>query len=342
MSDTTQTQDPWATAPADTGAAPANDAAANAGDAWSSAPPPATHDAAASGADWLSSAPAQPEHFSLLDPFHKAWVPFDTWVTQGIDWLVLHFRPLFQGIRVPVDMILSGFQQLLLGMPAPIAILVFSLLAWQVSGLGMGAATLLSLVAIGAIGAWSQAMVTLALVLQRTKVISPITGYVSRRSVQVGAQIAAGSPLMAVVPADHIWVDANFKETQIANMRIGQPATVVSDVYGDDVVYQGKVAGIDMGTGSAFSLLPAQNATGNWIKVVQRLPVRIELDAKQVADHPLRIGLSTLVTVDTANLDGRVLADVVRDKPLYQSDALALNLAPVNQLIADVIHANAG
>lgn len=125
-------------------------------------------------------------------------------------------------------------------------------------------------------------------------------------------------------------------------MRIGQPATVVSDVYGDDVVYQGKVVGIDMGTGSAFSLLPAQNATGNWIKVVQRLPVRIELDAKQVADHPLRIGLSTLVTVDTANLDGRVLADVVRDKPLYQSDALALNLAPVNQLIADVIHANAG
>ncbi|POX28293.1 multidrug export protein EmrA [Serratia marcescens] len=180
------------------------------------------------------------------------------------------------------------------------------------------------------------------LALQRTKVISPITGYVSRRSVQVGAQIAAGSPLMAVVPADHIWVDANFKETQIANMRIGQLATVVSDVYGDDVVYQGKVAGIDMGTGSAFSLLPAQNATGNWIKVVQRLPVRIELDAKQVADHPLRIGLSTLVTVDTANLDGRVLADVVRDKPLYQSDALALNLAPVNQLIADVIHANAG
>lgn len=84
-------------------------------------------------------------------------------------------------------------------------------------------------------------------------------------------------------------------------MRIGQPATVVSDVYGDDVVYQGKVAGIDMGTGSAFSLLPAQNATGNWLKVVQRLPVRIELDAKQVADHPLRIGLSTLVTVDTAN-----------------------------------------
>ncbi|RLM09604.1 multidrug export protein EmrA [Gibbsiella quercinecans] len=180
------------------------------------------------------------------------------------------------------------------------------------------------------------------LALQRTQVISPITGYVSRRSVQVGAQIAAGSPLMAVVPADHVWVDANFKETQIANMRIGQSATVVSDVYGDDVLYNGKVVGIDMGTGSAFSLLPAQNASGNWIKVVQRLPVRIELDAKQVAEHPLRIGLSTLVKVDTADQAGRMLADVVRDTPRYQSDALALDLAPVNQIIAEIIHANAG
>ncbi|NTX81171.1 glycine betaine/L-proline ABC transporter permease ProW [Serratia proteamaculans] len=171
MSDTTQ--DPWATAPADAGAsaAPATDAAnsaAPAGDAWSSAPPPASHDAvnqAAQGSDWLNSAPAQPEHFNLLDPFHKTWVPFDSWVTHGIDWLVMHFRPLFQGIRVPVDFILSGFQQLLLGMPAPVAILLFSLIAWQLSSLGMGAATLVSLIAIGAIGAWSQAMVTLALVL---------------------------------------------------------------------------------------------------------------------------------------------------------------------------------
>ncbi len=171
MSDTTQ--DPWATAPADAGAtaAPATDAAnsaAPAGDAWSSTPPPASHEAAnqaAQGSDWLNSAPAQPEHFNLLDPFHKTWVPFDSWVTHGIDWLVMHFRPLFQGIRVPVDFILSGFQQLLLGMPAPIAILLFSLIAWQLSSLGMGAATLVSLIAIGAIGAWSQAMVTLALVL---------------------------------------------------------------------------------------------------------------------------------------------------------------------------------
>ena len=143
------------------------------------------------------------------------------------------------------------------------------------------------------------------LALQRTKVVSPITGFVSRRSVQVGAEIANGAPLMAVIPANEMWIDANFKETQLANMRIGQPATIVTDFYGDDVVFQGKVVGLDMGTGSAFSLLPAQNATGNWIKVVQRLPVRIELDAKQLAEHPLRIGLSTTVRVDTADTDGR-------------------------------------
>lgn len=178
--------------------------------------------------------------------------------------------------------------------------------------------------------------------LQRTRIVSPITGFVSRRSVQVGAQISPGMPLMAVVAPDHVWVDANFKETQIANMRIGQEATVVSDLYGSDVVFKGKVVGIDMGTGSAFSLLPAQNATGNWIKVVQRLPVRIELDAQQVAEHPLRIGLSTLVKVDTTNLDGLVLSDTVRQKSLFETSALTLDLAPVNQMIADVIHANAG
>ncbi len=100
-----------------------------------------------------------------MDPFQNTWIPLDSWVTQGIDWVVLHFRPLFQGIRVPVDFILSGFQTLLLGMPAPVAILVFALIAWQFSTLSMGAATLISLIAIGAIGAWSQAMVTLALVL---------------------------------------------------------------------------------------------------------------------------------------------------------------------------------
>ncbi|HDL8053076.1 TPA: multidrug efflux MFS transporter periplasmic adaptor subunit EmrA [Yersinia enterocolitica] len=180
------------------------------------------------------------------------------------------------------------------------------------------------------------------LALQRTKVVSPITGFVSRRSVQVGAEIANGAPLMAVIPANEMWIDANFKETQLANMRIGQPATVVTDFYGDDVVFQGKVVGLDMGTGSAFSLLPAQNATGNWIKVVQRLPVRIELDAKQLTEHPLRIGLSTTVRVDTADTDGQVLAQNVRKEPAFVTNALSLDLAPVNQMISDIVHANAG
>ncbi len=146
---------------------------------------------------------------------------------------------------------------------------------------------------------------------------------------------------MAAVPAHHLWVDTNFKETQLANMRIAQPVTVVSDIYGDDVVYQGKVVGLDMGTGSAFSLLPEQNATGNWIKVVQRLHVRIELDAQQLAEHPLRIGLSTLVKVDTANVEGKVLSDAPRSAPAYQSDALTLDLAPVNTLFDTIIRANA-
>lgn len=180
------------------------------------------------------------------------------------------------------------------------------------------------------------------LALQRTKIVSPMTGYVSRRSVQPGAQISTTTPLMAVVPANNLWVDANFKETQLAHMRIGQTATVVSDIYGDDVKYTGKVVGLDMGTGSAFSLLPAQNATGNWIKVVQRLPVRIELDPKQLADHPLRIGLSTLVTVDTANRDGQILASQVRSTPAYESNAREISLDPVNKLIDDIVKANAG
>ncbi|WP_336755789.1 glycine betaine/L-proline ABC transporter permease ProW [Pantoea sp. USHLN298] len=159
-----ETSNPWDTAsaaPASSQAAPATSGGA---DAWGAPDGSTTPDAASS--DWLHSAPAaQPEHFNLLDPFHKTWIPLDHWVTNGIDWVVNHFRPLFQGIRVPVDYILSAFQQLLLGMPAPVAILVFALIAWQIASPAMGIATLISLVLIGAIGAWSQAMVTLALVL---------------------------------------------------------------------------------------------------------------------------------------------------------------------------------
>ncbi|ACS84698.1 multidrug efflux MFS transporter periplasmic adaptor subunit EmrA [Musicola paradisiaca] len=180
------------------------------------------------------------------------------------------------------------------------------------------------------------------LALKRTHIVSPVEGYVSRRSVQLGARITTSSSLMAVVPANNLWVDANFKETQLTHMRIGQPATITSDLYGDDVVYKGRVVGLDMGTGSAFSLLPAQNATGNWIKVVQRLPVRIELDPKQLAEHPLRIGLSMLVKVDTAIAEGKSLSDAPRTAPAYQSDALELDQTPVNQLIDRIIRANAG
>ncbi|RAU49817.1 multidrug export protein EmrA [Pseudocitrobacter sp. RIT415] len=179
------------------------------------------------------------------------------------------------------------------------------------------------------------------LALQRTKIVSPMTGYVSRRQVQPGAQISPTTALMAVVPANNLWIDANFKETQLAHMRIGQPVTVISDIYGDDVEYHGKVVGLDMGTGSAFSLLPAQNATGNWIKVVQRLPVRVELDEKQLAEHPLRIGLSTLVKVDTSNRDGQILASQVRTSPAYESNAREISLDPVNKLINDIVQANA-
>jgi len=158
--------DPWGS-PSDAATSqPAPDAAAGGStDAWG-APSGGGHEAAASGSDWLNSAPApQAEHFNILDPFHQTLIPLDGWVTTAIDWIVSHFRPLFQGIRLPVDYILSAFQHMLLGMPAPVAIMVFSLIAWQLSSLGMGIATLVSLIAIGAIGAWSQAMVTLALVL---------------------------------------------------------------------------------------------------------------------------------------------------------------------------------
>ncbi|WP_331842768.1 multidrug efflux MFS transporter periplasmic adaptor subunit EmrA [Pantoea agglomerans] len=180
------------------------------------------------------------------------------------------------------------------------------------------------------------------LALQRTEIRSPMDGFVSRRSVQVGSQISTSTPLLAVVPATNLWVDANFKETQLAGVRIGQPVTVVADIYGDEVVYQGKVAGLDMGTGSAFSLLPAQNATGNWIKVVQRLPVRIELNQEDIARHPLRIGLSTLVKIDTTSKEGSALATSTRQQAAYSSNALAIDLAPVNQLITDIVRANAG
>ena len=150
------------------------------------------------------------------------------------------------------------------------------------------------------------------LAVQRADVPAPVSGTVARRSVQVGQRVQAGVPLMSVVQLDSVWVDANFKEGQLERLRLGQPATLEADVYGKHVVFHGKVAGMGAGTGAAFSLLPAQNATGNWIKVVQRVPVRIALDSKEVAQNPLQVGLSMNVTVNVADESGRSVADTPR------------------------------
>ena len=147
------------------------------------------------------------------------------------------------------------------------------------------------------------------LALERTRIPAPVSGYVAKRAVQLGQRVAPGAPLMAVIPLDQVWVDANFKEGQLHHMRIGQPVTLTADVYGSAVEYHGKVAGLSAGTGSAFALLPAQNATGNWIKVVQRLPVRIALDSAELAAHPLQVGLSMQVEVDVHDPRGHQLAE---------------------------------
>ena len=155
---------------------------------------------------------------------------------------------------------------------------------------------------------------------QRNTIYAPVSGYVAERSVQLGNSVAAGQQLMTVVPLHNLWIDANFKESQLRHIRIGQPAKVVSDLYGSDAEYHGKVIGLGAGTGSVFSLLPAQNATGNWIKVVQRVPVRIALDNQQLDQHPLRIGLSTDVAVDISNDHGSVLAATSTQPPVAQTD----------------------
>jgi membrane fusion protein, multidrug efflux system len=148
-----------------------------------------------------------------------------------------------------------------------------------------------------------------ALALQRTDLVAPVDGYVARRNVQLGQRVQAGSPLMSVIALSEVWVEANFKESQLTNLRLDQPVELTADVYGKKVVYHGVIEGLGAGTGAAFALLPAQNATGNWIKVVQRVPVRVKLDAAEVAAHPLRVGLSMDAKVDISKTDGRMLAD---------------------------------
>jgi membrane fusion protein, multidrug efflux system len=154
---------------------------------------------------------------------------------------------------------------------------------------------------------------------QRNAIYAPVSGYVAERSVQLGNSVAAGQQLMTVVPLHDLWIDANFKESELRHIRIGQPVTVTSDLYGSDAKYQGKVIGLGAGTGSVFSLLPAQNATGNWIKVVQRVPVRIALDNQALDKHPLRIGLSADVTVDIRDDKGSMLANTPAQQPVAQT-----------------------
>lgn len=159
------------------------------------------------------------------------------------------------------------------------------------------------------------------LAARRNAIMAPVSGYVAKRSVQVGSRIAPGAPLLSIVPLDQLWIDANFKESELRDIRVGQPATIEADIYGGKVVYHGKVVGLGAGTGSAFSLLPAQNATGNWIKVVQRVPVRISLDPKELQAHPLRIGLSTTVDVDISH-EGGALGTVAPAAPAYATTVL--------------------
>ena len=178
------------------------------------------------------------------------------------------------------------------------------------------------------------------LALQRTRVRAPVTGYVARRGVQLGERIAPGGPLMAIVPLERLRVDANFREVQLKHMRIGQPVTVITDLYGGQVKYHGTVAGLGLGTGAAFALLPAQNATGNWIKVVQRVPVRIALEGRELAAHPLRIGLSTNASVDIHDDSGPQLAPAPRQEPVLTTSAYDIDRREITARIAQIIGEN--
>ena len=178
------------------------------------------------------------------------------------------------------------------------------------------------------------------LALVRTSVRAPVTGYGARRNVQLGERIAPGAPLMVLVPLGRLWLEANFREMQLRHMRIGQPATVVADLYGGHVSYHGRVAGLGLGTGSAFALLPAQNATGNWIKVVQRVPVRIALDPHELAAHPLRIGLSTVVRVDVHDTSGAALAQTPRREPVLETRTYDIDTSSIRARIEQIINDN--
>ncbi|KRG44123.1 multidrug transporter [Stenotrophomonas pictorum JCM 9942] len=174
----------------------------------------------------------------------------------------------------------------------------------------------------------------------RAGIVAPVTGYVARRSVQVGQRVQPGAVLMAVVPTEQMWVEANFKETQLRHMRLGQQVELRSDLYGGDVRYAGRITSLGMGTGSAFSLLPAQNASGNWIKIVQRVPVRIAIDEKQLAEHPLRIGLSMKAEVNLHDQQGGVLPAQAATGTVYGTQVYGQQLQAADALIHRIIQDN--
>jgi len=178
--------------------------------------------------------------------------------------------------------------------------------------------------------------------LQRLELLAPVDGHVAKRSVQLGQRVPAGAPLMTLVALNQLWVDANFKESQLDNIRIGQPVKMQADVYGTEVIYHGTVIGLGAGTGAAFALLPAQNATGNWIKIVQRVPVRIAIDPKDLTGHPLRVGLSMDVTIDTADLKGKALNDTPRSAPAAITSVFETPSQAADQRVAHIIAANVG
>lgn len=179
--------------------------------------------------------------------------------------------------------------------------------------------------------------------LQRTVIRSPVTGYIAERNVQVGQTVSAGQTLMSVIPVEQMWVNANFKETQLSGVSLGQKVTIISDIYGDDVPYEGHVTGINMGTGGSFSLLPAQNATGNWIKVVQRVPVRVALNPAQLLEHPLRIGLSTTAKLYSSGqneVGDETLSKHVISTPALSSKALVVETRGIESVITGIIARN--
>lgn len=180
------------------------------------------------------------------------------------------------------------------------------------------------------------------LALRRSTLPAPMAGVVAKRNVQIGQRVAAGTPLMTVVALDQLWVDANFKEPQLARLRIGQRVTLVADVYGKKTPFSGRIAGLGAGTGAAFALLPAQNATGNWIKVVQRVPVRITLDPAELAKHPLRLGLSMQVAVDVTDTSGATLATAARSAPVAQTTVFDVLTEAADAEVARIIATHGG